>query len=48
MISIDADTLRTWLAEGKPVTVLDVRPVNERSEWAIPGSRSEPLCNRLT
>jgi glyoxylase-like metal-dependent hydrolase (beta-lactamase superfamily II)/rhodanese-related sulfurtransferase len=38
MISIDVDTLRTWLQEGKPVTVLDVRPESERAEWAIPGS----------
>src|SRR5579859_2894955 len=38
MSTIDVDTLRTWLQEGKPVTVLDVRPVSERAEWAIPGS----------
>lgn len=38
MIAIDVDTLRTWLDEEKPVTVLDVRPVHERAEWAIPAS----------
>src|SRR5207247_9789801 len=32
------ETLRTWLEEGRPVTVLDVRPAAERQEWAIPGS----------
>ena len=38
MLTIDVDTLRTWLQEGKPVTVLDVRPARERAEWAIPNS----------
>ena len=38
MITIDVDTLRTWLDEGKPVTILDVRPMHERAEWAIPAS----------
>ncbi len=36
--SIDAKTLRTWLEHGEPVTVLDVRPEDERTEWQIPGS----------
>ena len=38
MSTIDVDTLRIWQQEGKPVTVLDVRPASERAEWAIPGS----------
>ena len=38
MITIDIETLRTWLEEERPVTVLDVRPAAERAEWAIPGS----------
>lgn len=38
METIDVETLRTWLEEGQPVTVLDIRPVQERMEWAIPGS----------
>jgi len=38
MMTIDVETLRTWLEEGRPVTVLDVRPAAERAEWAIPGS----------
>ena len=38
MMTIDVETLRTWLEEGRPVTVLDVRPAAEREEWAIPGS----------
>jgi glyoxylase-like metal-dependent hydrolase (beta-lactamase superfamily II)/rhodanese-related sulfurtransferase len=38
MITIDVETLRTWLEEGRPVTVLDIRPIHERLEWAIPES----------
>lgn len=35
---IDRDTLRSWLNEGRPLTLLDVRPTAERAEWHIPGS----------
>jgi glyoxylase-like metal-dependent hydrolase (beta-lactamase superfamily II) len=35
---IGADELRGLLDGHAPVTVLDVRPVAERAEWAIPGS----------
>ncbi len=35
---IDADTLRSWLDEGRPVTVLDIRTDEERAQWSIPGS----------
>jgi glyoxylase-like metal-dependent hydrolase (beta-lactamase superfamily II)/rhodanese-related sulfurtransferase len=35
---IEADTLRQWLDEQRPVTVLDIRPDDERAQWAIPGS----------
>jgi glyoxylase-like metal-dependent hydrolase (beta-lactamase superfamily II)/rhodanese-related sulfurtransferase len=38
MKTIDVETLRTWLEEGRPVTVLDIRPMQERVEWSIPGS----------
>jgi glyoxylase-like metal-dependent hydrolase (beta-lactamase superfamily II)/rhodanese-related sulfurtransferase len=38
MKTIDVETLRTWLEEGQPVTVLDIRPIQERVEWSIPGS----------
>ena len=34
--TIAVETLRAWLEEGRSVTVLDVRPVAERVEWAIP------------
>jgi len=35
---INTDTLRKWLETGKEVSVLDVRPIQERVEWYIPGS----------
>ncbi|MEW5985151.1 MAG: MBL fold metallo-hydrolase [Chloroflexota bacterium] len=38
MNTIPVETLQAWLAAGRPVTVLDVRPAAEREEWAIPGS----------
>jgi len=38
MNKIDAETLREWLADGKPVTVLDVRSGEDRAQWSIPGS----------
>ena len=35
---IDVPTLQQWLAKGKPVKVLDVRPARDRELWWIPGS----------
>jgi rhodanese-related sulfurtransferase len=35
---ISVEELRALLAEGEPVTVLDIRTDRERSEWWIPGS----------
>jgi len=36
--SIDVESLRDMLERGEPVTVLDVRPEDQRTEWQIPGS----------
>ena len=36
--SIEVESLRKMLERGVPVTVLDVRPEDQRSEWWIPGS----------
>lgn len=35
---IDTNTLRTWLETGKEVSILDIRPIQERTEWFIPDS----------
>ena len=37
-LSIDTNTLRTWLETGKKVSILDIRPMHEREEWFIPQS----------
>jgi rhodanese-related sulfurtransferase len=36
--TIHVGALREMLERGEPVTVLDVRPEDQRTEWAIPGS----------
>ncbi len=38
MNTISTEMLRNWLDEGQLVTVVDVRPQAERTEWSIPGS----------
>lgn len=35
---IEAETLREWMESGKDVSIVDVRPMQERSEWFIPQS----------
>lgn len=35
---VEVETLRRWLAEGKPVTVVDVHPKDQRKEGQVPGS----------
>jgi rhodanese-related sulfurtransferase len=36
--TISVETLRERLAQGQPITVLDIRQTNDRAEWFIPGS----------
>jgi glyoxylase-like metal-dependent hydrolase (beta-lactamase superfamily II)/rhodanese-related sulfurtransferase len=45
--SLDATTLRNWLENGKPVTILDVRTLAERQEWAIPSSQHVDVYDKL-
>src|SRR5690349_19977320 len=35
---IDAKTLQTWLEEKRPMTVVDVRSDEDRTQWSIPES----------
>ena len=35
---IEAKILQEWLADGHPVTVLDVRGPEDHAQWSIPGS----------
>ena len=35
---VDTATLRRWLDTQRPVTVVDVRGEEDRTQWAIPGS----------
>src|SRR6185312_3669007 len=38
MQTLAVETLRSWLDEERPVSIVDVRPQAERQEWTIPGS----------
>lgn len=44
---IDVSTLSEWLREKRPVTVLDVRPLEQREEWAITGSVHIDIYDKL-
>jgi len=35
---VDTETLRQWLDTRRPVTVVDVRGEEDRTQWSIPGS----------
>jgi rhodanese-related sulfurtransferase len=47
MNTIDTETLRIWLAEGRPVTLLDVRQTAAYQEWALPGSLHADVYDAL-
>jgi rhodanese-related sulfurtransferase len=44
---IDVPTLQEWLAQGRPVKVLDVRPAQDRDVWWISGSEHVDACESL-
>jgi glyoxylase-like metal-dependent hydrolase (beta-lactamase superfamily II)/rhodanese-related sulfurtransferase len=46
-VGISVEELRRRLAAGEPVTILDVRPSDERAEWSIPGSQHIDAYERL-
>ncbi len=45
---ITVETLRMWLEEGHPLTILDVRYTADRAEWWIPGSMHVDAYNALS
>ena len=44
---IDTTTLKNWLATGKEVSILDIRPINERLYSLIPGSIHVDVYDKL-
>lgn len=44
---IDAGTLSSWLQSGKKVSIIDVRPPHEQTEWFIPQSIHTDAYARL-
>src|SRR5262245_25918044 len=38
MPQVDVETLQDWLTEDRPVTVLDIRTLEDRAQWFILGS----------
>lgn len=44
---ITADALSQKLSSGEAVTIIDIRPLHERSEWFIPGSIHADVYDRL-
>ncbi|MEX1157416.1 MAG: rhodanese-like domain-containing protein, partial [Thermomicrobiales bacterium] len=44
---ISVNELRGLLARQAPVTIVDVRPTEERVEWSIPGSQHIDAYERL-
>ena len=44
---VDMDTLRTWLTNGDPVDVIDIRPQADYADWHIPGSRNVDAYDAL-
>lgn len=46
-VGITVDELRELLAQRAPVTIIDIRPSDERAEWSIPGSQHIDAYERL-
>ena len=47
MQEIETDTLRQWLEDGLPVSVLDIRTPEDREQWSIPESLHLNAYERL-
>ena len=46
-LKIGVTTLAKWLADKKPVTILDIRPTAQREEGSIPGSVHANVYDKL-
>ena len=44
---IDTNTLRNWLATGKEISIVDIRPLKERLLSLIPGSIHVDVYDKL-
>jgi glyoxylase-like metal-dependent hydrolase (beta-lactamase superfamily II) len=47
MREVETNTLREWLEEGRPVSVLDIRTPEDREQWSIPESLHVNAYERL-
>jgi glyoxylase-like metal-dependent hydrolase (beta-lactamase superfamily II)/rhodanese-related sulfurtransferase len=47
MREIETGTLRQWLEDGRPVSVLDIRTPEDREQWSIPESLHVNAYERL-
>ncbi|HEV2200110.1 MAG TPA: MBL fold metallo-hydrolase [Bryobacteraceae bacterium] len=47
MQPIETETLREWLEDRRPVSVLDIRSFEDREQWSIPGSIHVNAYERL-
>jgi len=45
--TISSESLRQLLASGETVNIIDIRPLNERAEWYIPGSIHMDISEKL-
>jgi glyoxylase-like metal-dependent hydrolase (beta-lactamase superfamily II) len=45
--TVDVATLRNWLDIGKPLSVVDVRSLDQRQEWSIPDSIHADVYEQL-
>lgn len=45
--TVNAQVLTEWMKTGKAITILDVRPQEEREEWSIPRSLHADVYSRL-
>ena len=45
MHEVQTDTLRQWLEDGRPVSVVDIRTPEDREQWSIPKAFTSTLTS---